>query len=546
MKTIRSLLAFLLVASLAYAEIPGSDLIQSGLAEEFRHLKLVKSSGPEYLTHDELATLSGNPKPGGALGKKVEKILNTPFISNEAAFRGARPKRPTDPRLGRFLRVIQWNIEKSMKMDEAIWAFKDEEKFKTLIDTERAPVGSKAYEEILQQRRLLEDADILILQEMDVGMKRSNYLDATKVLAEALNMNYVYGTGYLEIDTLNLGTEKFADEKGVEDKELQKMFEVEPEKYRGLFGTSVLSRYPIVDVKFFQLKTQPYDWYEGEKIPLTTLERARRGGSKAVFLERLFREMKVGGRTFMRVDLYVPELPGKHLTIINIHLEIKCKPKGREMQMAEILSEIIDIKNPVIVAGDFNSAGGDMSPTSVRRELRNVATSPTFWFDQAVRYMTPQGLVLSLTRMISNLTKNFQNPTAGHIPIIAPNQQKGMFKMIENFIFYDGYRFDFRGNRNRSVGGEWQTLANANQRDLAGFKMTFTTDRTIAKVLGKQRLDWEFVKSGYLKDPKDDTAPYRFGPHFGQTLEEMNDRLKARISDHHPQVINLPFEEPKI
>ena len=522
-----------------------SSIGHSGLDEEFQRLLVTRYQAPEFLSYDELVMLSSNPNPGGDLEKKVEKLLNTPIVSNEAYFMSARPKKPKDPRLGPFLRVVQWNIEKSMKIEEAIWAFKDENAFKKLIDTERFKEGSKEYQAVLAERRLLEEADIIILQEMDIGMKRSEYRNAVRDLAEALDMNYVYGTEYLEIDPVNLGIEKFVDEKGVEDKELQRLFAVDPAKYKGLFGSAILSRYPILEVKFFQLKNQAYDWYHGEQISLSALEKARRRGARAVFLETLFREMKVGGRVFLQADLYVPDLPEKRLSVVNVHLEIKCKPKGREIQMAETLSHIIDIKNPVILAGDFNSAPGDLSPTSVRRELRNSAANQTFWFDQAVRYATPQGLVLTGFRFFSNITKNFQNPTARHIPIVAPNPTKGLFKLIENFRFYDTFTFDFRGDPRRSVHGEKGPLANSNQRDSVGYKMTFTTERTIAKVLGKYRLDWIFVKS-YLWDPKDRKGPYRFSPHFGRTLEEMNDRLKERISDHHPNVVDLPFEEPNL
>lgn len=528
------LLSFLLFPSLAFA----------GLDEEWQRLTITPHSGPEYLSYVELIHLSSHPQPGGALEKKMEHLLNTPFISNEAYLRGAKPRKFKDPKLGSVLRIAQWNIEKSMKMQEAIWAFKDEEKFKGLIDAEKFKPGSKEYEEILDQRRLLAEADVLILQEMDVGMKRSEYRNAAKELAEALDMNYVYGTEQLEIDPINLGIEKFEDEKGVPDKELQKLFAVEPEKYKGLFGSAVLSRYPIIDVKFFQLHHQAYDWYSNEQVPISVLEKAKRGGAKAVFLEKLFREIKIGGRVFMQVDLYVPELPEKRLSIINVHLEIKCKAKGRTFQIAEILGHLNDIKNPVVLAGDFNSAPGDMSPTSFRRELRNLATSPTFWFDNAVRYLTPQALVLTATRSVSNITKNFQNPTARHIPIIAPNPSREIFEVIEKYHFYDGHAFDFRGNQGRAAG-DTGLLGNSNQKDLAGYKTTFTTDRTVAKVLGKFRLDWVFVKS-YLKSPKDGRGPYKFAPHFGRTLEEMNDRLKERISDHHPNIVDLPFEEPKV
>ena len=530
------LLLFLLSLSLnSYSEF----------ADHFLRSKLTRYQSPEFLTYNELVTLSNNPHPGGALEKKVEKLLNTPIVSNEAFFRGARPHRPKDPRLGPFLRVVQWNIEKSMKMQQAIWAFTDAKAFAKLIDTKRFDEGSPEYLEALRQRQLLEDADVVILQEMDIGVKRSEYRNAVKDLAEALNMNYVYGTEQLEIDPINLGIEKFEDEKGVEDKKLQEIFRVEPAKYKGLFGSAILSRYPITGVKFFQLRNQAYDWYNGEKVPLTVLEKARRNGAKAVFMEKLFREIKVGGRVFLEADLYVPDLAEKKLSVVNVHLEIKCKPKDREVQMAEILSNLVDIKNPILMAGDFNSAPTDLSPTSVRREIRNLASDPTFWFDRAVQMVNPAGIFLGPVHFLSNETENFQNPTAPNLPVIFPNRVKGLFKLIQNYRFYDSFCFDFRGNRDRSSNGKKGLLANSNQRDRVGFKMTFTTDRTVAHLLGKYRLDWIFVKS-YLWNPKDDKGPYRLAPHFARTLEEMNDRLKERISDHHPNVVDLPFEEPKM
>ena len=517
----------------------------SSFADHFLRTQLVRYHAPEWMTYDELVKLSSNPHPGGELEKKVETLLNTPIISNEAFFRGARPHRPTDPRLGPFLRVVQWNIEKSMKMQQAILAFTDAKAFSKLIDTSRFYEGSPGFAEALKQRELLENADVIILQEMDIGMKRSDYRNAVKDLAEALNMNYVYGTEQLEIDPINLGIEKFADEKGVEDKQLQELFKVDPAKYKGMFGSAILSRYPITNVKFFQLKNQAYDWYNGEKVPLSVLEKARRNSAKAVFLEKLFREIKIGGRVFLRADLYVPDLPEKKLSVVDVHLEIKCKPKDREIQMAEILSNLVDIKNPIIVAGDFNSAPTDLSPTSVRREIRNMAADPTFWFDRAVQTLNPAGIFLSPVHFLANQTENFQNPLSPSVPLIYPNRVKSLFKLIQNYRFYDSFCFDFRGNLGRSSNGKKGLLANSNQRDRVGFKMSFTTDRTIAHLFGKYRLDWVFVKS-YLGDPKDDRGPYRFAPHFAQTLEEMNDRLKVRISDHHPNVVDIPFEEPKI
>jgi hypothetical protein len=120
-----------------------------------------------------------------------------------------------------------------------------------------------------------------------------------------------------------------------------------------------------------------------------------------------------------------------------------------------------------------------------------------------------------------------------------------MFGSIEDFRFDDGGAFDFRGDAARSTGGETGTLANANQRDRVGYKTTFELKRTLARVIGKYRLDWFFVKS-FLQEPRDVTGSYRFAPHFGATLEEMNNATKQQISDHHTNVIDLPFDEPNI
>jgi endonuclease/exonuclease/phosphatase family metal-dependent hydrolase len=507
--------------------------------------KLVRFQQPEWLTYDQLTQLADTPRPTGELKRKVDTLLRKPFISNEAAFRGARPREPYDPRFGKFLRVMSWNIEKSMKLDEAILAFTHPQGFGMLIDTGRFPPGSVGYEEALTERYLLSDVDVIILQEMDMGMKRSGYKNSPKELAEALAMNYVYAPAYLEIDRVNLGIERFQNPDGTYNRQMEELIAVDPKRYLGMFGSAVLSRYPILDVQVIPLKHQGYDWYEAEKQKVSLLETARRETAETVFVETLLREMKIGGRHFFRVDLYMPALPEKKLTLINVHLEIKCLPQARESEIQEILTYIKDIRNPVVMAGDFNAAPGDLSPTTVRREARRLAANPSFWFSQAIRMAMPQGLALDVSRVFSNITKNFQNPTAPHIPVIAPNKLQRLFQIIREFRFADGYVFDYRGDPNRSMNWKRSVLANSNERDRIGFKMTFTTERTILNVVGKYRLDWMFVKS-YITDPRAGDESYRFAPHFGRTLEAMNDRLIERISDHHPNIVDLPFEEPRI
>ena len=451
--------------------------------------QFIRYQEPEFLTFEELKVLSRNAHPGGAIEKKLEQFWRTPVVSNEAYYRGAQPHHPEDPRLGKYLRLASWNIEKSYRAEAAVDLWTSREKFERMIDPAKVSIGSSNYKEILGQREKLANVDIVVLQEMDIGVKRSGYIDAARELAQALDMNYAYGAEYLEVDPVYLGLEKIFYEDATVDDEASDYYTVDPARYKGAFGCAVLSRYPIKYVQVFQLQNQPYDWHVGEVPKIGFMERLRRQGAKVVFKNELTREIKAGGRIFFRVDLHVPELPEQTLTIINIHLEIKCLPKGREAQMEEILSYIRSIKHPVIMVGDFNSAPQDLSPTSAWRVVSRTATNPETWVSLGTSAVLPQALVVNATRVTSKLTKNLQDPTAKHIPFVMPNPVKPLFSMIEDFRFDDGGTFDFRGDGHRSVNGNDGTLANANQRDLKGFKTTFSVRRAIAEVLGIDRLD---------------------------------------------------------
>ena len=504
--------------------------------------EFVRFSAPDFLTFDELVSLVENPDPTGSLKTKLAKLWKTPIISNEAFHSGVRPERRENSRLGHFLRVATWNIEKSLELENVIKILTDEQQYRSMIDAGKAPPSSEQYRTAVFERDLLSEADIFFVQEMDIGVKRSDYLDAPRELAKALRMNYAYAPTYLEIDPAYLGLENMAFEEGKADQEAMDYFRADPARYKGLFGIAVFSRYPIKNVEIFPLRNQGYDWYWGEKKQVTFLETSRRFGAKSVFKSELHRELKVGGRSFMRVDLHVPGLPNNTLTLINIHLEIKCLPKAREMQIREILQYIKDIKNPVIMAGDFNSAPNDLSPTSVTRTVKRQAKDPTMWFSIAVSQLAPQALLVNATRTVSNVTKNFQNPTAKHIPVVAPNYTAGMFEAIQEYRFGDGHVFDFRGDSERSVDGVSGLLSNSNQRDSIGYKTTFQVKRPIGDIVGKYRLDWVFVKS-FLTNPKDSSGPYQFSPHFGRTLEDMNTVVSKQFSDHHPSIVDLPFQE---
>lgn len=500
---------------------------------------------PDFLTFEELQELGKDPTPNSPLGEKLKNFWNTPVISNEAYYKGARPQNLKSPELGPHIRIATWNIEKSLNIEDAIKLFSSDEKFHLLLSPLKAADFSQVTV-LTNQRKKLASADIILLQEMDLGVKRSGYIDASRNLAQALNMNYAFATEQLEIDPVTLGLETINFEEGDADSEATDYYKADPERYKGAFGCAVLSRYPIRSAEAFQLKSQPYDWYHSEKLKPSYLEHARRRGTKLLFLNEITREVKAGGRIYFRVDLAVPELPGGTLTIINVHLEIKCLPQGREEQMREILSYIRDIRNPVILAGDFNSAPTDISSTSVKRVVTRTAKNPTTWLSAGISLVTPHAMAINTSRGLSNITKNLQDPTARHIAIVAPNHVRPMFDMIRDFRFSDGSAFDFRGDKKRSIGGKSGSLANSNQRDFKGFVTTFELRRPLVGIIGKYKLDWFFVKSNLLKSPDPENASYKLAPHFAETLEELNTSLRNQISDHHPMVMDLPLEEPAL
>lgn len=498
----------------------------------------------DFPTYEELKILSSKPHPGGKLENKVIRFFNTPIISNEAYYAGSKPFAPKSPLIGKFLRTVTWNIEKSLEMPRVIEMLTQRTKINEMVDPAQAPEGSDELKVVLQQRERLENVDVFVLQEIEIGMKRSNYLDAAREMAQALKMNYAYAPQYLEIDPVRFGTEKLLFDGGTEDAEAEEYYKEDPKKFKGVFGSAVLSRYPIKHVESTPLINQGYDWYSSEKNTLSFLEKARRLGTKTTFKNEVTREMKVGGRGYFRVDLDVPGLPNNTLTIINIHLEIKCLPQERARQVKEILERIKKIKNPVIMLGDFNAAPGDISPTSLTRVVGRTAKDPTTWLSLGISYVTPQGLLINTTRGISNVTKNFNDPFARNIKVVAPNKLKEMFDPIRNFHFEDGSTFDFRGDSNRSVNGKKNLLANSNERGLKGFKTSFRFKRPLG-IVGKFRLDWIFVKSGLLYSNEDSHGSYKLAPHYGETLEELNTSLKQPLSDHHPSVIDIPFDEPR-
>lgn len=517
-EVIFKLLVFVMLPSAALGQLPAGD------------------HQPDLLSFEELQQLSQLDPLEGPLAEKVLSILTSPFISNSEARSGERAILLQSPQLGPCIRVAQWNIERGINLDSIKLIFSDLDAFKATIDTQKYPSGSTRFENAIRQAEVLKESSILILNEVDLGVKRTDYRDVTAELAKVARMNYVYGVEFFEIDQPQLG---------IAGKDEGKEGDVNPVRYKGLHGSAILSKYPIVDARVVPLKRHCYDWYRKELKGASPLEAAKRGVTHKVFLEEVVRETRRGGRTVVMADLHVPELPEKRLTVVNIHLESRCKPDCREDQIKEILELIQPIENPVIMAGDLNTSGNDATPTSIKRELRKRYKDPHFWGAQLIKFFTPVGLAIDAVGLGLGFARVERDPTADNIPIFAPHTEGGLFDEIEDFRFADGRAFDFRGDKRRSVDRRSKKLANSNERAQVGFKPTFKFERSVKNTVGQFKLDWILVKP-YISIPKSRDKSYRFAPHFGRTLDDVNGVGKERISDHHPITVDLPLTDPRL
>jgi endonuclease/exonuclease/phosphatase family metal-dependent hydrolase len=502
----------------------------------------VRHSAPDFLTFEELVELSDIEKPEGELGEKFQRLLATPFLSNEAHHRGVRPLRPSSERLGPFLRAAFWNIERGYQLELMKLVFADAEAFKKHLLESNSP-GRETIETIDAQLGVLQAADLLVLNEVDLGMGRSDYYDVARELAETLQMNYVFGVEFVEIDKLHLGLEEVDLEDDEAEEELEIDLSVDPRRYRGLHGSAVLSRYPIEKASILRLPVC-YDWYVEQQKELSKLERTKRWVGSKVFLERVGHTVRHGGRMALRVDLTVPDLPGGKLTVISTHLENRSEPPCRRQQMQAILEWIRDIENPVVLAGDMNTTGGGGPPTSLRREIGKRLKNPSFWAQRFINWVNPVSLPAAVM-MPARHYRTYLDPTRRNIHFFMGNREQGFFVQLEKFRFADGCAFDFRGTPERTINRTSKTLANSNHRDGKGFRSTFSLKRDYGGMVGRFKLDWFFIKP-FVKEPRDAKASYRFAPHFPWTLQELNESVPDRLSDHAPLTVDLPFDEPNL
>jgi endonuclease/exonuclease/phosphatase family metal-dependent hydrolase len=497
------------------------------------------ASTPSFFDYEELNLLYHRDELDGPLKQKLDALLRTPFVKNSTTTRVSFPR---SGEFGEFLRVAHWNIQRGIEFDAIRALLTGDRAFAAMLDPEKFEGDPEAVAELMAEAALLRSADVIVLNEVDAGLKRTGYRDVAAELAEAVGMNYAFGVGFVELTPIHL-TEKKRPAGDAAARELMEIIEVDRARYKGLHGVAILSRFPLENVRLVPFENQPYDWFKSEKKGPGVLEKGKRELTRRLFLEETFREVRRGGRTTLLADIVDDRFPAGRVTVVATHLENRTTPAGRRRQLQELLAGIREVPHPVIIAGDMNTSGSDLTPLSIRREFMKRFGSPKFWAKTAANYALGLGMLEDL--VISGITigRNHSDPTVKHIPYIAPNPERQFFEAIKKFRFSDGTAFDLRGDEGKSIGDKKKPFSNSNQRGGKGFVTTYQVKRPIM-FIGKYKLDWILVKPPDLADPFDRKAPYRFAPHFGRTLTVVNEAIEGRISDHRPILVDLPLAEP--
>lgn len=178
-------------------------------------------------------------------------------------------------------------------------------------------------------------ADVLLLSEMDLGMARSGNRHTTAQIGEALGMDHVFVTEFVE---LGLGDAR------------EQAWHAGESNAQGLHGNAVLSK---------------------TRLSLPSRIALDDGG---LWFEGVGDQRRIGGRCAACAVLATPAGP---LTLASLHLESRSDAAMRERQMMRLLEvagrEYGD--GPMVIAGDCNT---DTMPTDADPEDRQAR-----WFTEA-------------------------------------------------------------------------------------------------------------------------------------------------------------------
>src|SRR6202007_3383844 len=155
------------------------------------------------------------------------------------------------------------------------------------------------------------NADICILQEVDVNARRTHHLNIAQEIARKLRLNYVFGREFVELTQGSKSNPAY-------------------------HGQATLSPWKISKPRIIHFKRQSDFWNPRWYKP-----------KLQTFQERL------GGRIALAAEISVP---GVSMICYNLHLESRSNDELRIAQLNEVLQDaaVYDSTQPVVIAGDLN------------------------------------------------------------------------------------------------------------------------------------------------------------------------------------------------
>lgn len=180
------------------------------------------------------------------------------------------------------IRVINWNIDRGLRLPEIT--------------------------EFLASQQ----ADILVLQEVDLNARRTHRLNVAEELARKLQMNYVFGREFQELTQGSRTSPAY-------------------------HGQATLSRWRLANPRIIRFRCQSGFWRPRWFLPHMEPFQERLGGRIA-----LVTEVKILARTLM---------------VYNLHLESRGNDAIRVSQLTEVLEDSGRRvpRLPTLIAGDLNS-----------------------------------------------------------------------------------------------------------------------------------------------------------------------------------------------
>ena len=215
---------------------------------------------------------------------------------------GSFSKDPPPSVWPKTIRLVNWNVNRGLRLREII---------EFLAET---------------------SADVILLQETDVNVRRTRYCNVPREIARALRMDYVFGREFEELSHTSGGSPAY-------------------------HGQTTLSRLPLSRPHLHRFQRQSSFWRPRWFIPTLEPFQRRLGGRMA-----LIAEISIHSRT---------------LVLYNVHLESRGSDKLRCNQLSDILLKVSrhPADTPVLIGGDFNF---DISRTRTAELIANACISNPF------------------------------------------------------------------------------------------------------------------------------------------------------------------------